>query len=324
MQLGSAVFSIGVAIITAFFVSVVAAHSTQSEPGTVFQDCGYCPEMIVIPAGQFVMGSPDSEEGRLKNEGPQHQVTISSPIAVSRYEVTRGEYRQFVKETGHVSGNNCVVWNGVKGGEPVQGKSWEDPNYEQTDDHPVACISWNDSSAYIDWLGTKTGKGYRFLTEAEWEYAARAGSDTRYFYGDNEEELCKYANVPDKSAKENGGGDYWKYLSCDDGYGAQSSPVGSYIPNAFGLYDVHANVWEWVQDCYRNNFNGASTDGSAWTSGDCATRVVRGGSLSAPAPLSRSAVRFMGELELRGEVDKPMGADFHNFNLGLRVARPLE
>lgn len=292
-------------------------------PGAVFRDCGDCPEMVVIPAGSFLMGSPESEAGRVKNEGPQHAVTIAAPFAVSKFEVTRGQYAEFVRETAHVSGDACIVWTGSKGGEPLQGKSWRDPNFQQSDRHPVVCITWGDAKAYIAWLGQKTGQAYAFLSEAEWEYAARAGSVTRFWFGDSEDDLCKYANVSDLSAKDNGGGADWIFANCRDGFGAATAPVGSFLPNPFGLYDMHANVWEWTADCYHDSYEGAPTDGSARTSGACKARVVRGGSLSAPPRADRSAIRSGGSVEARSELGLKAVSDFHNFNLGLRLARAL-
>ena len=286
--------------------SATSAGDDSLPPGSVFKDCNDCPEMVIIPAGTFMMGSPEAEVGRMSNEGPLHEVTISNPFAVSNFEVTVGQYGQFVRATGHAINNKCVVWTGARGGAPVSGKNWSDPNFPQTDDHPVVCISWNDANAYIDWLAEKTGKAYRFLTEAEWEYAARAGTNTRYSFGDDESELCDYANVPGQSAKRDNTGSPWLYIECDDRYGIQTSPVGSFAPNALGLYDVHGNVWEWVEDCYRSSFSGAPSDGSAWLEGEDSgcVRVVRGGSLSAPVNNSRSASRYKGETELQGETAK--------------------
>lgn len=321
--------SIPSAVGFALFLGVTAVQSEAEEIGAVLKDCADCPEMVVIPSGQFIMGTADSEVGRLPNEGPQRQVTISRPFAISRYEVTVGQYRQFSEETRRgVRNNSCVVVTGLRGGEPVNGKSWEDPNYEQGEDHPVVCISWYDSRDFIEWLAEKTRKPYRFLTEAEWEYAVRAGSSTRYSFGNDENELCDYANVPDVTAKveigSNQGWSPWKYVECNDGYGVQSSPVGSYKPNAFGVYDGHGNTWEWVEDCYYDSFYGAPKDGSARVSGDDCVHVVRGGSLSAPVAASRSAMRFAGETELRGPAAAKAPKEWHNFNLGLRVARDLD
>lgn len=306
-----------------------AAYAEQANVGDVFQDCDDCPEMVVVPAGQFIMGTADSEAGRLTNEGPQREVTIAKPFAISKYEVTIGQYRQFSEETNRgVRNNNCVVVTGLRGGEPVQGKSWEDPNYDVEENHPVACISWNDSQDFVGWLAEKTGQPYRLLTEAEWEYAARAGTSTRYAFGNDETELCEYANVPDAAAKaeleKNEGWSPWLYVACDDGYGIQSAPVGTYKPNGFGLYDMHGNVWEWVEDCYYDSFVGAPKDGSAWGSGEACEHVVRGGSLSAPVSASRSAMRFAGITELRGPAAEKAPKEWHNFNLGLRIARDFD
>jgi formylglycine-generating enzyme required for sulfatase activity len=280
--------------------------------------------MVVVPAGRFTMGSPDAEQGRVKNEGPQHVVTIARPFAVSKFEVTRGEYARFVRATRHKSGDGCVVWTGKAGGEPVSGKSWRDPNFRQDDSHPVVCITWGDAKAYVEWLSRKTGKTYRFLSEAEWEYAARAGSVTRFHFGDDDDDLCKYANVADQSAREGGGGEDWKYANCRDGYGTTTAPVGSFLPNAFGLHDMHANVWEWMQDCYHDGYVGAPDDGSAWIAAECKARVVRGGSLSAPPRADRSAIRSLGSAEARSGLGLAAVPDWHNWNLGLRLARNLD
>lgn len=308
--------------------SQATAQSVDLQPGAVFQDCADCPEMVVVPAGTFVMGTAESEPGRLFNEGPQREVTLAKPFAISRHEVTVGQYRQFSEETNRGARNaNCVVVTGLRGGEPVQGKSWEDPNYPQGEDHPVVCISWNDSQDFVAWLSERTGHPYRLLTEAEWEYATRAGTSTPYAFGNDEKELCDYANVPDVRAKadieSNEGWSPWLYVECDDGYGLQTAPVGTYKPNAFGLYDMHGNVWEWVEDCYYDSFNGAPRDGSAWLNGEDCDRVVRGGSLSAPVAASRSGMRFAGVTELRGEAATRAPKEWHNFNLGLRIARDL-
>jgi formylglycine-generating enzyme required for sulfatase activity len=296
----------------------------KSTPGAVFRDCRDCPEMIVVPTGKALIGSAESEIGRLGNEGPQHQVIIAKPFAIAKYEVTVGQYAQFIRATGYVSGNRCVVWTGEKGGVAVDGKSWQDPNFPQADQHPVVCISWIDAKEYVEWLRKKTGKPYRFLTEAEWEYAARAGTTTRYSFGDDEKDICTYANAPDQVAKDSVQGSAWKYTECTDGYGVQTSPVGSFAPNAFGLHDMHGNVWEWTQDCYQDGFTNAPTDGSAWTLAGCHRRVVRGGSLSAPVQNSRSASRYKGVLEGRGDAKLDDSYIYHNFNLGLRVGLSME
>ena len=205
--------------------------------------------MVVIPAGRFIMGSPETEPVRDRDEGPQREVTIARPFAVSKFEVTRGEFAQFVREAGHVAATNCSVWVGTKS-ERVLAKSWQDTNYPQKDSHPVACISWNDAKAYVDWIVQKTSKPYRLLSEAEWEYSTRGGSTGKYSFGEDANELCKYGNIADDAAKAAGGLATWTYASCNDGFGIGTAPVGSFRPNQFGLYDMHGNVWEWVEDCH--------------------------------------------------------------------------
>ncbi len=315
-------------IVSAVIVTVDAASAAAGKnkpaPGATFHDCRDCPEMMVVPAGTALIGSADSEGGRLGNEGPLHEVKIAKPFAISKFEVTVGQYGQFIRETGHVTGNSCVVWTGARGGEAVDGKSWQDPNFPQTDNHPVVCISWNDANDYVNWLSKKTGKPYRFLSEAEWEYAARAGTTTRYSFGDDAKDICTYANVPDQTAKDSVRGSPWLYTDCTDGYGVQTSPVGSFAANAFGLYDMHGNVWEWTQDCYHDSFTGAPIDGSAWTAPSCKRYVVRGGSLSAPIQNSRSASRYKGVQIERGDEKLEDSTIHHNFNLGLRVGLSLE
>ena len=165
----------------------------EREPGRRFRDCEGCPEMVVLPAGSYRMGSPPDEEGRDDSEGPVHRVTISKPIAVGRYEVTRGEYRRFVKETEYTKGGACLT---VDGGEIKEdsGRGWRNPGYGQNDNHPVVCVSWEDARAYARWLSRKTGKTYRLPSESEWEYAARAGTSTATYWGDDPADVCAYEN----------------------------------------------------------------------------------------------------------------------------------
>lgn len=292
--------------------------------GNVFTDCDGCPEMVVIPAGKFLMGSPETETPRRDTEGPQHLVEIAAPFAIGKYEVTYGEYAKFIEATGHVSGKRCVVWAGKVGGEPLAGKSWEDPNFPQTERSPVTCITWADAKAYAVWLSEATGQTYDLPSEAQWEYAARAGTTTKASFPGGPDDVCKYANTSDQSTKENGGGADWKYAKCYDGYGTMSAPVGSYLPNPFGLHDMYGNVWEWTLDCYQPNYEGAPGDGSAWITDPCPSRAVRGSSLSAPPDNLRSAVRSHGSVEARMEMDIEDVPEWHNWNLGVRVVRVLD
>lgn len=314
--------------IATILVLLLTACASQQESdtyeiGTAFKSCANCPEMIVLPAGEYLMGSPDTEDGRRDHEGPQRMIRLSNKFAVSRFEITRSQFEAFIAETSHSPANNCMVWTGARGGEQILGKNWQDPNFEQTDNDPVVCISWTDAKAYVTWLQEKTGKEYRLLTESEWEYAARGGTTTRYSFGDSADNICDFGNVPDQTAERSAGGWYWKFVNCEDGYGAQTSPVGSFKPNPFDLYDIHANVWEWVEDCYQDSFVGGPVDGSAWITEPCKGRVVRGGSLSAPIDNSRTAARYIGigETSTRDKGDPEL---YSNFNLGLRIALTLE
>ena len=252
-----------------------------SFPAAAAKDCAHCPEMVVIPAGQFVMGAAPGEEERanlpdeFRNRSqPQRRVSVKR-FSAGRFEITRGQYRVFAEATGR-TGEGCFVWRGAAF-EMDPAKSWRDPGFAQDDAHPVTCVSWEDASAYVMWLSRQTGRKYRLLTEAEWEYAARAGTTTTRYWGDDADLSCDYANGADRStAARVPGTETWHVAHCDDRY-AYTAPVGSYRPNAFGLYDVLGNVEEWTQDCWNGDYRGAPADGSAVVAGDCSLRAVRGG-----------------------------------------------
>jgi formylglycine-generating enzyme required for sulfatase activity len=285
--------------------------SSESErtlkPGDTFTECDRCPEMVVVPAGSFTMGSPASEAGRQVFEEPQHTVTISKPFAVGKFHVTVDQFAAFLAETpSHDAGSDCWA-----SGEGRKGNSWRKPGFAQTGSHPAVCLNWNDAKAYVDWLSKKTGKDYRLLTEAEWEYAARAGTTTRYSFGNEEKDLCRYGNGADQTAKGKiAGAENWTVAPCTDGY-AYTSPVGSFLPNAFGLYDMHGNAWQWLKDCWHDRYTGAPSDGSAWLSGDCARRFIRGGSWRNEPRFLRAATRSAQTLNHRTST------------LGLRLGRTL-
>ena len=261
------------------------ALSVRAGSGESFRDlladgrsCNFCPEMAVVPAGSFTMGSPPGEKGREPREGPQRRVTIARPFAVGKFEVTFAEW------------DACYADGGCRR---------PDDDFGRRGRHPVIRVSWDDiTKGYLPWLSRKTGKSYRLLSEAEWEYAARARSTTRYHFGDSERDLCTYGNVADLSMKGS-----WNRTeaNCHDGRRSHTAPVGSYQPNAFGLFDMHGNVWEWVQDCYHENYNGAPSDGSAWTTGDCVRRVLRGGSWFYGPQVLRVAFRNGDSRALRNQ-----------------------
>jgi formylglycine-generating enzyme required for sulfatase activity len=265
------------------------AQTTDGPAAQTFKDCDDCPEMVPVPAGRFTMGSPGSEAGRNRHEGPTHEVVIPAPFAVSKYEVTRGQFARFVRETGRDTSGGCWILDSKATRWRVDSKrNWRDPGFPQTDEHPVVCVSWEDAKTYTQWLAEKTGEPYRLLSEAEWEYVARANSETARFWGDGEQQACEYANVADRQAKNNYSG--WTSFDCDDGY-TETAPVGTYKPNAFGLHDMLGNAWEWVEDCWNKSYAKAPNDGTAWLSGDCKKRVLRGGSWSNDPNIVRSAFR---------------------------------
>lgn len=224
------------------FPSAIAEE--VSRPRHSFKECDKCPEMMMIPAGNFVMGSPDDEKSRANNEGPQHRVTFARPFAVGRFAVTLEEW------------DECVADGGCNGYSPSDG-GWGRGR------RPVIYVSWNDAKTYVHWLSHKTGKAYRLLTEAEREYVTRAGTATPYWWG---------AAISRQQAN------YYDGAGSGREDRQQTLPVDSFQPNPWGLYQVHGNVWEWTEDCYHDDYRGAPSDGSAWTSGDCGNRVIRGGS----------------------------------------------
>ena len=254
-----------------------AEEKRRAEVGRKFRDCPRCPELVVVPSGSYMMGSPSGEEYRSDSEGPVHRVTFERPFAVGVYEVTFGEW------------DACVEGGGCGGYRPPS-QNWGEGR------RPVMNVSWDDAKGYVAWLSRKTGEEYRMLSESEWEYVARAGTVTRYWWGDA---------IGRNRANCDGCGSRWD--------GGQTSPVGSFAPNGFGLHDVHGNVWEWVEDCWHDSYRGAPTDGRAWTvGGDCGRRVLRGGSWGSEPGYLRSADRDRNSAGVRSS------------GSGFRVARTLD
>jgi formylglycine-generating enzyme required for sulfatase activity len=262
-------------------VAVWRETTVSQAPGTEFHDPLTLPNgsqvpgprMVVVPAGTFTMGAPTGESGREDDEGPAHAVTIAKPFAIGVYEVTFEDYDRFAEATGRAKPNDQGWGRGRR---------------------PVVAVDWNDACAYAEWLSQRTGKRYRLPSEAEWEYAARAGTQTAYWWG---------AEIGRNRANCKDCGSQWD--------GKQTAPVGSFEANRFGLYDTAGNVYEWVQDCWNVTYAGAPTDGSPWISGDCSLRVRRGGSWWNPAQFMRSADRAAEKVSDRF------------FNCGIRVARDL-
>ncbi|TDQ82546.1 formylglycine-generating enzyme required for sulfatase activity [Dongia mobilis] len=243
-------------------------------PGSVFRDCDYCPEMVAIAPGGYLMGTAAGAEVRHDDEGPQHAVDIPAPFALSIREVTRNDYAAFVKATGRAT-RDCWYGDGGNGRMAAEG-DFRAPGFDQAGDHPATCVSWEDAVAYAAWLSARSGFAYGLPTEAEWEYAARAGKTSTWPWGDdNPSGGCAFANGLDVSADPAYPGN--GASACEDGF-VHTAPVGSFAANGFGLHDMLGNVWEWVSDCYRPGYDGAPADGSALADADCENRVARGGS----------------------------------------------
>jgi formylglycine-generating enzyme required for sulfatase activity len=282
------------------------------KPKDAFKECPNCPEMVVVAAGEFVMGSrkDDIDNGlAAANEAPQHKVAVKESIAVGRFEVTRDQYAAFVDATGYKGSGRCFTFEQNLPKER-ENRSFLMPGYAQEGNHPAVCVSWNDAQAYADWLARTTGRSYRLPSEAEYEYAARAGGNARFAFTDDPADLCRYANGADQSAKTAGLPEDAAYMACRDGY-AFTAPVGSFAANAFGLHDLIGNVWEWTADCFADDYTSAGADSAARLLPNCQARTVRGGDWFSTASSLRPAVRAKA------------GPDAHHDDIGFRVVRTL-
>jgi formylglycine-generating enzyme required for sulfatase activity len=263
-------------------VEPLSWHQEQLlKPKDIFRECNECPEMTVVPAGSFDMGSPDDELNRGRFEGPQHTVTFARPFAAGKYAVTFEQW------------DACVMYGGCDGYMPKD-EGWGRGR------RPVINVSWSDANAYVKWLSDKTGKSYRLLSEAEREYVTRAGTVTPFWWG---------AGISLKQANYDGRFIYGDSRSGE--FRRRTMPADSFQPNPWGLYQVHGNVWELTQDCWHESYAGAPSDGSAWESGACRHRMIRGGAWATYPGDLRSADR--------GRV----AVDFRNSAQGFRVGRRL-
>ncbi len=290
----------------------------QSEPGSVFRDVlalgGQGPEMVVMPKGAFQMG--DFHGAGDGNELPLREITFVQRFAMASTEVTKAQFRQFVDATGYLTDaeknaeglQGCYVHLGELVFDWQTGSDWREPGFKQGENEPVVCVSWNDANEYAYWLSQQTNQHYRLPTEAEWEYAARAGSKALYGFGADDRELCLHANLADQTVIKNHPD--WYVADCDDGQ-LYTAAVATYRSNSFGLYDMHGNVWEWTQDCWHKTYAGGPTDGSVWLTGACDKRVVRGGAWTDSAEHQRAANRIRNAV-----------ADRY-LNNGFRLARDL-
>ncbi len=261
-------------------------------PLTLWDGPGF-PQMTVVPAGEYTMGSPDSEPKREATEGPRHRVRIDHAIAVGTYPVTVGEYAQFIADTHYDPGEVCYTLEG--GLYKLRGeRNFAKTGFAETGDSPLVCVSFNDAEAYIAWLSKKTGHAYRMLSESEYEYVNRAGTTSAYWWGEA---------VGQNHTNCMGCGSVWD--------NKQTAPVGSFPANPFGLYDTSGNNFSWVSDCGNPNYVGAPVDGSAFKTGECDLHILRGGAMHNTPDGVRSARRSHHWFSLR------------NLTVGLRVARTL-
>jgi len=253
--------------------------------GIGFKDCDLCPEMVIVPAGSFTMGSPDLEPERSLDEGPLHRVTIPKAFAVSRSSVTFAEWEAYVADPGS--------WGGPASDDGGWGRG----------ERPAINISWYEAQSYVKWLSNKTGKSYRLLSEAEFEWVARAATTTPYWWG---------TSITPDQANYNGSADPYSGGGKKGAYRQMTLPVKSFQPNPWGLYQVHGNVATWTQDCWKDSYTDTPKDGSAESAGECARRVIRGGSWSSTAPQLRAAQRGW------------TFPDYRRAEIGFRVARTLD
>lgn len=263
-------------------------------PGATLWDGPDYPEMIIVPPGDFMMGSPPQEPNRRADEGPQHRVRIARPFAVGKYAVTVGEFARFVADTRYDAGSTCKTFEGGQWDDHRPARNWRNPGFIQTAEDPVVCMNFADAQAYAAWVSRRTGHHYRLLSEAEYEYVNRAGTTTRWWWGD---EI---------------GGNHANCNACGNPVAHDGTvPVGSFPPNPFGLYETSGNAWTWVADCWRPDYIAAPSDGSAYLGGPCEQHAERGGAWFYSPGNLRFAIRIKDPNDLR---------NYHN---GIRLAREL-
>ncbi|RWY55924.1 formylglycine-generating enzyme family protein [Mucilaginibacter gilvus] len=320
------ILAVALLILSTNFITITALAQQKLKPGQSFKDCFNCPVMVVIPAGKFTMGSPENEDGHSVVEGPQKSVSVGQ-FAAAKFDVTLGQWQAFVKATSRPVMGGCA-FSGFK---DTTRKDWDDnPNaswrnlgFTQDSTHPVVCITWNDAQDYVKWLSKKTGYTYRLLTEAEWEYAARAGTTTAYPWGTAASH--EFANYGADSG--------WTGMISKRDKWMCTSPVGSFPPNEFGLYDMQGNVLQYVEDCFSASLSDVPADGSAYKTDvilkmtgrysfmngkrSCDSRMVRGGDWGDPPQMIRSG--FRNWAPGRGfTID-----NYRSGGVGFRVARIL-
>jgi len=280
-----------------------AAHKAAP----TFKDCGVCPGMVELPAGEFMMGSPADDGGREQTEGLPRRVVIAKRLALGKFEVTVDQFEAFVADAGLAVGKTCYKVDAETAQWAPMEASFRQPGFNVEGSHPAVCVSWHEAQAYAAWLARRTGKPYRLPSEAEWEYATRAGTTTSYSFGNDESRLCQHARFADLGSPFSWRGACRSHL-------VTHGPilVGKLKPNPWGLFDMHGNAWEWTADCWSADARELPTDGSAYARlGGCEIGVVRGGSWAAQYQRVRSATRV------------PINAAKRQYHIGFRVALSL-
>lgn len=292
----------------------------QQDSISTFKDCTDCPEMVIIPSGSVYIGSYEEEIGRKRAERTRIEATIEQPYAMAAKEVTLGQFRTFMEESGYQSiipereGKpliGCNYYDGESYGY-ISKHGWENPGYPQREDAPVVCVSWSDAAAYAKWLSEKTGRNYRVPSTVEFEYASRAGSTSPWFWGTDPRKACEFANIGDRTFANQYPSE--PIFPCTDGY-IYTASVGKFKPNDFGLYDMVGNAWEWTNDCFQMDLGSAPINGESLVEGeaiDCKYRTPKGGSWISGIGWSRAAVRSRDF------------AHYKSFMLGFRVAADID
>ena len=313
LMLGLALSVLSVGLASAAEDATVVAKAAK-----IMRDCSTCPEIVVVPAGKFMMGTPggSDEFDEDTGESPQIQINIEKAFGLGKTEVTTAQYGDFVRESGYQPSPGCRLWNDRWIADPKSDWRGDGLRKSPKPTFPVTCVNWNDAKAYAAWLSKKTGKAYRLPSESEWEYAVRAGTTTPRYFGMNSFEgvsislACDNANVYDVTSQASYPFPY-PYARCKDNV-ADLATVGSFKPNAFGLYDMIGNVSEWVEDCYTGSYWGRPLDQRAWVwQGGCETRGLRGGAWTSRPADARSAKRFNA------------AADTRTTYIGFRIARDV-
>lgn len=300
-------------IVLAFTLSCSAVGGGRKSPAE-FTDCEYCPEMVKVPADTYVMGD-STGEGR-DNELPARPTTISAPFAISKFPVTVKQFQAFVKASGYTTKAERNPKEGCWGIRDdvtigwLPNQNWNNNNLKQEENHPVVCVTWNDASEYVQWLAKTTGFRYRLPSEAEWEYAARAGEEGKYYFGDDSGDVCEHINHADYQMIRAWDADTG-VSECDDGF-LYTSPVGSYPANRFGLYDMYGNVWEWVADCYLPHPSVVGPVQQSTHDYSCDGYTLRGASWASLPKGVTTSYRISAEVDTR------------TVDYGFRVVRELE